>query len=155
MIGLNQEVCDCIVTRYLGNVIKAGWVQKSWRPGRETTHLAAADQRMQGAEKLSDLTRVLKVYLWKCTFENGKKVYLCNQSPSISCLKLNLTTHIANFTCFGQILIKSDYMPASIRQIWIASGLLFCWTYYASQFWQNHWQNLLVIYEHIFPRHFD
>ena len=28
-------------------------------------------------------------------------------------LKLNLTTHIPNFTCFGQILIKSDYMPAS------------------------------------------
>ena len=28
-------------------------------------------------------------------------------------LKLNLTTHIPNFTCFGQKLIKSDYKPPS------------------------------------------
>ena len=41
-------------------------------------------------------------------------------------------------------------LQGSIQQIRLASGLLFCWNCYASQFWQNHWQNLLVIYEHIF-----
>ena len=41
-------------------------------------------------------------------------------------------------------------LQASIRHFGIASGLLFCWKCYASRFWQNHWQNLLVIYEHIF-----